>query len=87
MFLQQLTSGALGKGRRVSLVHPFTPPHRRSVRAITSSPSPISTLGAADNERPQAKRNSLANKLTVEAKSLADLKVEKAAVEGERRTA
>ena len=33
--------------------------------------------------RPSA---SLADKLTVEAKALADLKIEKAAVEGERRT-
>ncbi len=40
---------------------------------------------AADDERRQAKRNSLAEKLTVETKALADLKIEKAAVEGERR--
>jgi hypothetical protein len=32
-----------------------------------------------------SKRNSLVDKLTVEAKALADLKVERAAVEGERR--
>jgi hypothetical protein len=50
------------------------------------STSPISKLRAADDERRQAKRNSLADKLTVEAKTLADLKVEKAAVDGERRT-
>jgi len=49
------------------------------------STSPISKLRAADDERRQAKRNSLADKLTVEAKALAHLKVEKAAVEGERR--
>ena len=42
-------------------------------------------LRAADEERRQAKRNSLADRLTVEAKALADLRVEKAAVEGERR--
>jgi len=48
--------------------------------------SPISKLRAADDERRQAKRNSLADKLTVEAKTLADLKVEKAAVKGERRS-
>jgi hypothetical protein len=36
-------------------------------------------------ERRQTKRNNLADKLTVEAKALADLKIEKAAVEGERR--
>jgi hypothetical protein len=50
------------------------------------STSPISKLRAADDERRQAKRNSLADKLAVEAKTLADLKIEKAAVEGERRT-
>ena len=33
-----------------------------------------------------SKRSSLADKLTAEAKALADLKVEKAAVEGARRT-
>jgi hypothetical protein len=48
--------------------------------------SPISRRRVADDERRQAKRNTLADKLTVEAKALADLKVEKAAVEGERRT-
>jgi hypothetical protein len=60
-------------------------PHRRSVRVITLSTSPISKLRAADDERRQAKRDSLADKLTVEAKALADLKLERAAVEGERR--
>jgi hypothetical protein len=59
---------------------------RRSVRAITLSTSPISRLRAANEQRRQAKGNKLADKLTVEAKVLADLKVEKAAVEGERRT-
>jgi hypothetical protein len=54
--------------------------------AITLSASPVSRLGDVDDERRQAKRNSLADKLTVEAKALADLKVEKAAVDGERRT-
>ncbi len=43
-------------------------------------------LRTVDDERRQAKRNSPADKLTVEAKALAELKVEKAAVEGERRT-
>jgi hypothetical protein len=42
-------------------------------------------LAAADEERCHAKRNSLADKLTVEAKALAELKIEKATVEGERR--
>jgi uncharacterized protein involved in exopolysaccharide biosynthesis len=53
--------------------------------AITLSTSLISKLRAADDERGRAKRNIPADKLTVEAKALADLKVEKAAVEGERR--
>jgi hypothetical protein len=53
--------------------------------AITLSTSPICKLCAADDERRQAKRNSLADKPTVEAKALADLKIEKAAVENERR--
>jgi conjugal transfer/entry exclusion protein len=45
---------------------------------LTSVPS--CNLGAAEAERRQAKRNSLTDKLTVEAKVLANLKVEKAAV-------
>jgi len=45
----------------------------------------LSKLHAADDERRQAKRNSLADRLTAEANALADLKIEKAAVEGERR--
>jgi hypothetical protein len=49
------------------------------------STSPISKVRAADDERRQAKRNSLADKLTVGAKALTTLKGEKAAVEGERR--
>jgi hypothetical protein len=49
------------------------------------STSPISKLRTADDERRQAKRDSLSNKLAVESKSLADLKIEKAAVEGESR--
>jgi hypothetical protein len=54
--------------------------------AITLSTWPISKLRAADDERHQTKRNSLADRLAVEAKVLADLKIEKAAVEGERCT-
>ena len=46
--------------------------------AITLSASPVSRLGDVDDERRQAKRNSLAEKLTVETKALADLKIEKA---------
>src|SRR5258708_17935283 len=68
------------------LLHLLTPLHRRSARVITLSTSPISKFRAADDERRQAKRNKLAGKLTVEAKALADLKVERAAVEGVRRT-
>jgi hypothetical protein len=51
-----------------------------------STSSPISKLRAADDEQRQAKRNSLSDKLPVEAKVLANFKIEKAAVEGERRT-
>src|SRR5262249_22739155 len=53
------------------------PPKRQHLRQSQS---------AADDERRQAKRNSLADKLTVEAKALAELKIEKAAAEGGRRT-
>ena len=78
----------LGKqGRRVRLVHLFTPRPPSSFSSVpSSSTSPISKLRTADDERRQAKRNSLADKLTVEANALADLKIEKAAVVGERRT-
>jgi hypothetical protein len=41
---------------------------------------------AADHEGRQTKCNGLADRLTVEAKALADLKIEKTAAEGERRT-
>jgi hypothetical protein len=41
----------------------------------------LSKLRAADDERRAAKRNSLADGLAVEAKSLANLKVQKAAIE------
>jgi hypothetical protein len=49
--------------------------------------SATAKLRAADDERRQAKRTSLADKLTVEAKALADLKIEKAKVDGERKVA
>src|SRR6266853_1673017 len=55
--------------------------------ASTLSTSPISKLRAADDERRQAKRNSLADKLTAEAKALAELKIEKAKVDGDRKVA
>jgi hypothetical protein len=48
------------------------------------STSPIAKLRAKDDERRQAKRDSLADKLTVEAEVLADLKIEKTSDEGER---
>jgi hypothetical protein len=70
----------------VRLAHLFTPPPSSFSWAITFSTSPISKLRAADDERRQAKRNSLAYKLMVEAKSIADLKIEKAVVDGQRRT-
>ena len=72
-------------GARGSWLFDAAPANRSSVRAFTLSRSPIAKLRAKDDERRQAKRNSLADKLTVEAKTLADLKVEKAAVESERR--
>jgi hypothetical protein len=46
---------------------------------------PFTPPAPRDDERRQAKRSSLADKLTVEAQALADLKIETAAVEGERR--
>jgi hypothetical protein len=49
------------------------------------STSPISKLSPQTTNGVRPSANSLADKLTVEAKALADLKVEKAAVEGERR--
>jgi len=79
---------ALGKqGRRVRLVHPFYAASTIVVQlgAISLSASPISKLRATDDERRQAKRNSPTDKLAVEAKALADLKVEKATIDGERR--
>jgi hypothetical protein len=72
-------------GARGSWLFDAAPANRSSVRDITLSTSPISKLRTVDDERRQAKRNSLADKLTVEAKAFADLKVEKAIVEGERR--
>jgi hypothetical protein len=42
-------------------------------------------LGAAEGERRQTKRNSLADNLAVAPKVLADLQVEKAGIEGQRK--
>jgi hypothetical protein len=67
------------------LLHLFTPLHRRSVWTIRLSTSPICKLRAADDERRQTKRNRLANKLTVEAKTFADLKIEKAKFDGDKK--
>jgi hypothetical protein len=65
------------------LVCPFPRRASRPVHfgAITLSTSPISS--SAPRTTNQA--HIIADKLTVEAKALADLKIEKAAVEGERR--
>ncbi len=49
------------------------------------STSSISKLRSADDDRRQTKRNSLADKLTVEANTLADLKVEKAKFDGDKK--
>jgi hypothetical protein len=46
----------------------------------------LTTRHIATPRHRSVERNNLADKLTVEAKALADLKIEKAAVEGERRT-
>jgi hypothetical protein len=86
ILLQELTFWLGKQGRRGRIVHLFTPRppssfssgHRLEHVADLQAPVPRTTIGG----RPSA---SLADKLTVEAKTLADLKVEKAAVEGERR--
>jgi hypothetical protein len=57
-----------------------------AINAQAAALAAAAKLHAADDERRQAKRKSMADKLAVEAKVLADLKIEKAAVEGERRT-
>jgi hypothetical protein len=62
----------------------------RTASAISAQAAALAAaakLRAADDERRQAKRTSLANKLTVEAKALADLKIEKAKVDGEKKVA
>src|SRR6266853_2243800 len=58
-----------------------------AINAQAAALAAAAKLRAADDERRQAKRTSLADKLTLEAKVLADLKTEKAAVEGERKVA
>src|SRR6266436_8601899 len=62
----------------------------RTASAISAQAAALAAaarLRAADDERRQTKRTSLADKLTVEAKALADLKIERAKIDGERRTA
>jgi hypothetical protein len=56
-----------------------------AINAQAAALAAAAKLRAADDERRQVKRTGLADRLTVEAKSLADLKIEKAAVKGERR--
>jgi hypothetical protein len=60
----------------------------RTASAISAQAAALASaarLRAADDERRQAKRANLADKLTVEAKALADLKIEKAGIEGQRK--
>jgi hypothetical protein len=62
----------------------------RTASAISAQAAAIAAaakLRAADDERRQAKRTSLADRLTVEAKALAELKIERAEVDGNRKVA
>ena len=62
----------------------------RTASAINAQAAALAAAAkrrAADDERRQVKRTSLADKLTVEAKALADLKIEKAKVDGDRKVA
>jgi hypothetical protein len=62
----------------------------RTASAISAHAAALAAatkLRAVDDERRQAKRTSLADKLTVEAKALAELKIEKAKVDGEKKVA
>ncbi len=62
----------------------------RTASAISAQAAALAAatkLRAVDDERRQAKRTSLADKLTVEAKALADLKIEKAKVDGDKKVA
>ena len=56
-----------------------------AINAQAAALTAAAKLRAADDERRQAKRTSLADKLTVEAKALADLKIEKAKIDGDRK--
>ena len=71
MLLQELTFWRSARAAREA--RGFSMPRPQIVVQfgdITLSTSPISKLRAADDERRQTKRNSLADKLTVEAKTL-----------------
>jgi hypothetical protein len=54
---------------------------------LSAALAAVAKLRGADDERRQAKRTSLADKLSVEAKALGDLKIEKAKVDGDRKVA
>jgi len=58
-----------------------------AINAQASALAAAAKLRAAEDERRQAKRSNLADKLTAEAKALAELKIEKASVEGQRKLA
>src|SRR6266853_2094938 len=58
-----------------------------AINAQAAALAAAAKLRAADDERRQAKRTSLADKLTLEAKALAEIKVEKAKVDGDRKVA
>jgi hypothetical protein len=62
----------------------------RTASAISAQAAALAAaakLRAVDDERRQAKRTSLADKLTVEAKALAGLQVERAKADGDRKVA
>jgi hypothetical protein len=62
----------------------------RTASAISAQAAALAAaakLRAADDERRQAKRTSLADRLTVEAKALAEIKIEKAKIDGDRKVA
>jgi hypothetical protein len=58
-----------------------------AINAQATAQATAEKLRAADDERRQAKRKDLADKLAVEAKTLAGLRTEKAKVEGDRQIA
>jgi hypothetical protein len=58
-----------------------------AINAQAAALAAAAKLHAADDERRQAKRTSLADKLTAEAKALAELKIEKAKVDADRKVA